>query len=268
MSITIGSVPYLNEKPLTRWFTHTDKGRNSGIEVVYAVPSDLARMLADGSVAAALVSSFEYLRTPGYQIVPKVSISGRDEILSVRAFAKLPWRLVQSVALDASSLTSAAMLKILLADVYNSHPAFINHPPNLDEMLAVAEGALLIGDAGMMAEGDGLFSIDLGDAWRRLTGHAFVYACWIGDPAALTPALVESLQAAKDWGVTQTEVIAQEQAERLQCPVSLCRRYLTEIMDYDLGEEELAGFEEFANRARRHQLLLEDRDIEIARHRG
>ncbi len=48
MSIVIGSVPYLNEKPLTRWFSHTEEGQASGIEVVYAVPSELARMLAAG----------------------------------------------------------------------------------------------------------------------------------------------------------------------------------------------------------------------------
>ena len=75
MSVVIGSVPYLNEKPLTRWFTHTDEGRASGIEVIYAVPSQLAVMLASGEITAALVSSFEYFRTPGYGILPGVSIS-------------------------------------------------------------------------------------------------------------------------------------------------------------------------------------------------
>src|SRR3569833_116266 len=131
----IGCVPYLIEKPLTRWFIHTDVGKNSGIEVIYAVPSELASMLAKGEIAAALVSSFEYLRTPGYKVVPGVSISGQDEILSVRAFSRIPWRATQSVALDTSSLTSSALLKILLADQYDSHPAFVNHKPNLDAML-------------------------------------------------------------------------------------------------------------------------------------
>ena len=116
MSIRIGSVPYLNEKPLTRWFSHTDAGRASGVEVVYAVPSELARMLQAGEIAAALVSSFEYFRTPGYAVVPGISISGQDDIESVRAFARVPWRKIESLALDTSSLTSAALLKILLAE--------------------------------------------------------------------------------------------------------------------------------------------------------
>jgi len=267
MSVVIGSVPYLNEKPLTRWFNHTEEGKNSGIEVVYAVPSELASMLAKGEIAAALVSSFEYLRTPGYKIVPGVSISGQDEILSVRAFSKIPWRATQSVALDTSSLTSSALLKILLADQFDSHPAFVNHAPDLDAMLAVAEAALLIGDPGMLADGDGLLTLDLGEGWRRLTGHPFVYACWIGIRENLTPDLVRTLQFAKDWGLTQIDEIAKEEAERLGCPVRLCRRYLTEIMDYDLGDEELAGLTEFASRAFHHQLIPSIPAIEVASRR-
>lgn len=267
MSVVIGSVPYLNEKPLTRWFKHTEKGRASGYEVVYAVPSELSSMLAKGEIAAALMSSFECFRRPEYKIVPGVSIAGQDEILSVRGFARLPWRLVQSVALDASSLTSSALLKILLADQFDSHPAFINHPPDLEAMLSVAEAALLIGDPGMLADGDGLFTLDVGEAWRKLTGRPFVYACWIGTEEALTPALVRTLQLAKDWGLTQVEEIAREEAARLGCPVGLCRRYLTEIMDYDLGEEELDGLAEFASRCFHHQLIAAEPVLETASRR-
>lgn len=264
MTVVIGSVPYLNEKPLTRWFKHTEEGKSSGIEVVYAVPSELSSMLARGEIAAALMSSFECLRSTGYKIVPGVSISGQDEILSVRAFSRIPWRFIQSVALDASSLTSSALLKILLADLFDSHPAYVNHPPDLDAMLAVAEAALLIGDPGMLADDDGLITLDLGEGWRKLTGRPFVYACWIGCGDDLTPGLVRTLQAAKEWGLTQVDEIAREEAERLGCPAALCRRYLTEIMDYDLGEEELAGLDEFASRAFHHQLIPSIPVIEVA----
>jgi len=254
----VGSVPYLNEKPLTRWFTHTEEGLASGIEVCYAAPSDLARMLAAGEIAAALVSSFEYFRSPGYSIVPGVSISGQDEITSVRAFSRVPWLNVQSVALDTSSLTSSALLKIILAEQYNAHAAFIDHAPDLASMLEAADAALLIGDKGMLAPDAGLNIIDLGKAWRRLTGLPFVYAVWLGPAENITPELVQALNTAKEWGRTQIDTIAKEQAERLGCPVGQCYHYLTEIMDYDLGDEHLLALETFGNKARRHQLLAEE----------
>ena len=255
MSIVIGSVPYLNEKPLTRWFSHTEEGRESGIEVVYAVPSQLAAMLASGEITAALVSSFEYFRTPGYGILPGVSISSQDEILAVRAFSRLPWKLTESVALDTSSLTSVALLKILLADQYDIYPTYLHHAPDLPSMLQVADAGLLIGDKGMLANNEGLHTLDLGAAWRKLTGLPFVFALWLGDPDRVTPALIKALKTAKAWGLTQLDVIAREQAEFLNCPESLCHRYLTEIMDYDLGEDHLAALEQFGIRARRAGLL-------------
>ena len=255
MTIRIGSVPYLNEKPLTRWFSHTDEGRASGIEVVYAVPSQLARMLADGEIAAALVSSFEYFRTPGYAIAPGVSISGQGDIESVRAFAKLPWRKVESLALDTSSLTSVALLKILLAEQLDSYPAFLHAAPDLDFMLAQADACLLIGDKGMLANGEGLNIVDLGRGWRRLTGLPFVYAVWLGKPENITPQLVDALATAKAWGLTQIDAIAAEEAERIGTTVRQCRHYLTEVMDYDLGEEHQEALALFGAKAYSQQLL-------------
>ena len=230
MSMKIGSVPYLSGKPLTWWFRHTDAGRKSGVEVVYAVPSVLARMLEAGEIGAALVSSFEYFQTPSYAIVPGISISGQDKIESARAFARAPWRKIESLALDTSSLTSAALLKILLAEQLDSHPAFLRAAPNLDSMLAQADACLLIGDQGLIADGQGLNVLDLGHAWRRLTGLPFVYAVWMGKEANLTPHLVQSLVTAKAWGLTQIAAIAEKEAQHIGATFPQCRHYLSEVM--------------------------------------
>ncbi len=255
MCIRIGSVPYLNEKPLTRWFSHTEEGRASGIEVVYAVPSELARLLASGEIAAALVSSFEYFRTPGYVIAPGVSISGQDEIESVRAFARVPWRKIESLALDTSSLTSAALLKILLAEYLDSHPAFFQAVPDQSAMLAQADACLLIGDKGWLADDAGLLTLDLGHAWRRHTGLPFVYAVWLGRSENLTPHLTQSLCTAKAWGLTQFNEIAQEEATRIGTTAARCLHYLTDVMDYDLGEEHVQALEMFGAKAWTNRLL-------------
>jgi chorismate dehydratase len=254
-ALKIGSVPYLNEKPLTRWFSHTDEGRASGTEVVYAVPSQLARMLEAGEIAAALVSSFEYFRTPGYVLAPGVSISGQGDIESVRAFAKVPWRKIESLALDTSSLTSSALLKILLAEQLDSYPAFLHAAPDLNSMLAQADACLLIGDKGMLASGEGLNVLDLGRAWRRLTGLPFVYAVWLGKPENMTPQLTDALATAKAWGLTQIDAIAAEEAVRIGTTVRQCRHYLTEIMDYNLDEEHQQALETFGAKAAAQQLF-------------
>ena len=173
----------------------------------------------------------------------------------MRAFAKVPWRKIESLALDTSSLTSVALLKILLAEQLDSHPAFLHAAPDLGSMLSLADACLLIGDKGMLADGAGLNVLDLGRAWRRLTGLPFVYAVWLGKLENLTPPLTAALRTAKAWGLTQIDTIAAEEAERIGTTVRQCRHYLTEVMDYDLGDEHQQALELFSLKARAQQLL-------------
>ncbi len=252
--IVIGSVPYLNAKPLIRWFD-TPEGKASGIEVIEAPPSQLAIMLEADEIAVAMVSSFESFRRPSFTYVPNVSISGQDEIKSVRAFSQVPFSMVQSVAMDTSSLTSVALLTILLAEVYNVHPQHLAMKPNLQEMLAVADAALLIGDKGMLANDKNLEVLDLGRAWRRHAGLPFVYALWLGKPENVTPQVCDALQIAKAYGLTKLDEIATEEAKRLGCSYAVCYDYVTNVMDYEMGDEHVRALAMFKEKVFANNLL-------------
>src|SRR5689334_22995128 len=102
----IGSVPYLNGKPLVDWF-HTGEAEG-GIEIEYAVPSRLAAMLRAGEIDVANCSIFEGLLQPGLVLISNISISADGAVKSVRLFSRMPLAKIRSVALDTSSLTSTA----------------------------------------------------------------------------------------------------------------------------------------------------------------
>ncbi len=72
--VTIGTVPYLNARPLVRFFADADAGQGSGVRVVEAVPSELARMLERRDVACALVSSVELFRAAGLHHVKGIGV--------------------------------------------------------------------------------------------------------------------------------------------------------------------------------------------------
>ena len=254
MATLIGSVPYLNARPLIHWFG-TDEGRASGIEVIEETPSRLAAMLADRKIDAALVSVFASFQQPELVVLPGVSISGQGEIKSVRAFSHIPFSMIHSVAMDTSSLTSVALLKILLAEVYNSHPQAINVDPDLETMLSRADAALLIGDPGMLANDNGLRVLDLGESWRRHMGLPFTYAVWLCRPESASDHLIDTLQTAKEYGVAHADIIARQQASKLGCPYQMCYDYIIDIMDYDLGEEHQAAIAAFQCKCREHGLL-------------
>jgi chorismate dehydratase len=254
MTTIIGSVPYLNARPLVKWF-QTPEGINSGIEVVERPPSELASMLESGEIDVAMVSSFASFMHPDYAIVPGISISANGEIRSVRAFSQLPYAMIQSCAMDTSSLTSVAMLTILLAEIYNVYPQRINHAPDLEVMLQVADAALLIGDPGMLANGERLRILDLGEAWQKRFQVPFVYAAWIGKKEKITDHIVQSLQKAKNYGVTKFDNLSLEEAVRLNVPPEVCYSYFTEVMDYDLDTRHFAGLEIFHQKCREYALI-------------
>jgi len=256
MATLIGSVPYLNARPLIKWF-ETDEGLASGIEVIEDTPSRLARMLVEGRLDAALVSTFASFQRPDFIVLPGVSISGQGEIKSVRAFSHIPFAVIQSVAMDTSSLTSVALLKILLAEAYNAHPESINADPDLSAMLNVADAALLIGDPGMLADGRGLRVLDLGESWRRHAGLPFTYAVWLCRPDRVSGSLIEALQIAKEYGINHANSIAQEQAQKLGCSHRMCYDYITEVMDYELGDEHMEAIATFHRKCRLHGLLAQ-----------
>ena len=254
MTTIIGSVPYLNARPLVNWF-YTEAGAGSGIEVIERPPSELAVMLETGEIDAALVSSFASFQHPEYVHVPGISISGQDEIRSVRAFAKIPFSMIHSCAMDTSSLTSVAMLTILLAEMYDVFPQRINHKPDLQAMLSAADAALLIGDPGMLADGDGLQVLDLGEAWRKKFRLPFVYALWLGKKERITDDLVTALQTAKEYGKTKYRELADEEAIRLGVTSDVCFSYFTDVMDYDLEDEHLEALSLFHRKCREFTLL-------------
>lgn len=242
MKYRVGSVPYLNAKPLVRQFE--DLGDASPVSVVYDVPSRLPALLEAGEVQAILVSSIEALRQPDLHFADGVSICSQKEVFSVRLFSKVPFAEIRRLALDASSMTSNALAQILLDQRFGVRPATTTLHPDLNTMLAECDAGILIGDNGMRATSNGLHVLDLGLEWNTWTGLPFVWALWVGRDEVLGP-LGDHLRAAKEYGEARLDVIARDAAQEAGLQVELCEHYLLNIMSYNLGPRERAGFERY-----------------------
>lgn len=242
----IGAVPYLNGRPLI-WGLE----REPGVELICEVPSGLASMLEDGQIAAALVSSVACFANPALEIVPGISISCAGPAESVKLFHKGDLGSVRRVALDASSLTSAFLGKVVLRERYELLPEFVSMPPSLPEMLEACDAAVVIGDTTMRAPVGRWNSLDLGTEWHEMTGLPFVFAVWAVNPALADSGLTEVVWKAKARGLAALREISELEAERLGLRADLCFRYLKEIMDYDLTSRHVESMELFREKARR-----------------
>lgn len=249
----IGSVPYLNAKPQVDWF-HSPEC-DSDAALTYAVPSRLAEQLRADELDVANVSIFEALQNPELIIIPGISISAYSAVKSVRLFSRVPIEQIQTVALDTSSLTSNALVQILLRESFGLSPRYVHHAPDLEAMLSQFDAGLIIGDLKLFDLMPGTVVYDLGQGWHNLTGLPFVYACWLAREDRASEDMTRVLTNAKTWGLSRLEELAAKWADRMNLPLDRCLNYLIHVMNYDLTPEQMEGLRTYQQKCHEHGLL-------------
>jgi chorismate dehydratase len=245
--IRIGAVGYLNARPLT-WALDSSPERWT---IRYDLPSVCSSLLQAGQVDLGLVPSIDYLQDPDYRFVPGVGIGSRGPVASVALFTRGPVGQVRSIALDTSSRTSVALIRVLCRHRFDITPEFVAHEPNLKGMTERADAGLLIGDPAFETDhqAQGLTKIDLGGEWTAMTGLPFVYAAWTGRSGAITGGDVEALQKAQEIGVRSVEAIAAEYGRGDARRAARAAAYLRDNVKYGLGPDEAEGLQLFLNHA-------------------
>ncbi|MBT5927380.1 MAG: menaquinone biosynthesis protein [Verrucomicrobia bacterium] len=228
----IGSVPYLNSVPLTY-----------GIEdqIIFAPPSQLAGMLENETLDAALVSITEALLHPGYVILDNVAVASDGPVLSVFLATKIPLESVKVVHCDPASLTSINLLKVLLREK-GIHPqwqplADYADAPGKDAVLLIGDPAIAFSQTEHPHE-----ILDLGGAWKELTGLPFVFAVWAIREECDNPDLLKALTLAKVEGVSHLPFLIERES---RFDAGFRNDYLGKAIRYDLGAREKSGIQCF-----------------------
>lgn len=270
--LRVGAVSFLNTKPLI--YPLLNKKVQTDIALSVDVPSCIATRLSEGTLDVGLIPIIEYFSVRAnpsgsdFCILPDISIASHGSVKSIQLFSRVPIQEIRRIALDTSSRTSVALLKILLAEKYGVSPAFTTCAPTVIPSTALQnrqyppfEAVLLIGDPALRHLGTTEYSFDLGEAWYKLTGRPFVYACWVARREARLDDLPELLLESKARGIRQIPEIAKIEAQTLGLPEKLCLEYLQHHIKYDLGEPEIAGLELFYKYAVKNDLAPPDRSL-------
>lgn len=242
MGIRLGQVDYLNCLPV---YHALEEGLlNFDGRLVKGPPTMLNRMFLEGELEATPISSIEYARnSDSCLILPDISISADGRVASILLFSKFPVTEMEGkiIAVTTSSATSVVLLRILLEHYFHVEAELVPHSPSLNEMLAVADGALLIGDDAMKAYnqmggyGSGLAVTDLGEAWKQFTGQMMVYAVWAvkKDFARENPASIENLSrllvASRELGKEHRKSIVKKAHHKTGLPQAVLEEYFKTI---------------------------------------
>jgi chorismate dehydratase len=220
------------------------------VSLRFDVPSVCAALLADGAIDLGMVPSITHIDRPGDRIVPGVCIGSDGAVASVALFTRTPLVDIKTVALDTSSRTSVALLKILCARRFGIDPAWTPHQPDLGRMLDRADAALLIGDPALFAEiPAGVEKVDLGAEWTRMTGLPFVWAFWAGREGAVDAGVVALLQQAAETGMRHSDDVADAYVQGTPGRQSTARDYLRRNLMFEFTPRALEGLQAYYREA-------------------
>lgn len=209
-----------------------------------------------GEVEAALVPVIEYQRMPDVRIVPGVCVGSHSAVRSVVLVSKgEDLKNVRRVALDASSRTSQALVKIIFREFLQFEPKWETASPDINAMLEHNDAALLIGDPAMKIALPKVRVFDLASLWRRFTDTGFVFAMWMARANAVAAVSGVDFAGARDEGLQEVEQIISQYETELPLPRDEIRKYLTENITFELDESLKQGMRLYFELAHKHGLI-------------
>lgn len=245
--IKIATVSYLNALPLIAGLE-----REPGIALSRLVPSGLLATIEAGAADLALCPVVDFQASEkDLEIVPSGAIGCDGAALTVKLFSRLPFSDLESVIIDGESHTSVALLRIVLHELHDCHPVFATSSRAAER--TDADALLLIGDKVINSTPDPStfrHRLDLGAAWKTITGKPFVFATWMTRSGMDLGDVPHRLDKLRRLNHRRTAELAARHAKERGWPEDLAFEYLNRNLRYEIGDRELAGIEEFWRRCR------------------
>lgn len=270
-AVRIACVRYLNTVPLVEGLE-----KLAGVELLPMVPSRIAQTVRSGGADVGLVSLID-AAGGDLALIPAGMIGCDGPTLTVRVFSAVPLPEVTEVHADTDSHTSVVLCRILLERLYGSRPAVVDFDAR--ERMEVGRGpataepepregsrtdldaawprtVLLIGDKVVTDAPPAdryPHQLDLGEAWKRLTGLPFVYAVWMCRADRADSPEVHAAAAVLDrqrrHNATRLDWIVARHAPRHRWPADLAARYLGSHLRFEVGPREREAVERFLSEA-------------------
>ncbi|HET6384121.1 MAG TPA: menaquinone biosynthesis protein [Armatimonadota bacterium] len=238
--VKLAAVSYLNTRPL---IAALENGAVPGYEVTRDVPSRLPEKVQSGEADFGLLPMGYCAWHPELTLAPGVGIACRGPVRSILLLTRGMVRDARRIAATNTSMSSVAMLRLLLKHHFGSGAELTSSGEPVSMMEAGdVDGALLIGDPALQVDAGQYRTYDLGEEWFRFSGLPFVFAMWAGPDAGLAERVTPDLVQAMRLGRTAIPSLAEDAAVELGLPPGFCEDYLTNYIIHDVGDAEMEGY--------------------------
>jgi chorismate dehydratase len=255
----VGHIQFLNCLPI--YWGLMRSGALLDVDLYKDTPDRLNAALVAGDLDIGPISLVEYLRNADdLLLLPDLAVGSDGPVLSVNLVSTRPLDELDGrpVALGSTSRTGVLLAQMLLAERHGAEPDYFRCPPDLTQMLLEADAGVLIGDVALRAlyeaPARGLTVTDLGQGWREWTGLPMVFAVWAvrkefaADHPGLVKGVHEAFLRSRDLCLDALDEVAEAGARWEPFDAETLASYFR-VLDFSLGERQVAGLREFARRA-------------------
>ncbi len=240
--IKVSIVSYVNTIPFV-YGLEKNESLLKKMELYKDIPSVCAQKLINEDVHVGLIPVASIPKVKNAQIVSKYGIAADGPVHSVLLCSTVPLEQIEKIYLDYQSRTSVALCQILCKEHWNISPEFIPAMPGYENEIKGNDAAIIIGDRTFHLSDAIKFRYDLSEAWKELTGLAFIFAAWVSN-TALPKAFIEEFNMALESGLKHIdEAISASEKENIN--EERLNKYLKEDIHYELSSSQLEGLNLF-----------------------
>ena len=254
MTIRLGKIGYLNVLPI---YHPLESGLiNNNFEIQSGPPAALNRLMDNEKLDISAASSIEYARHPDkYFLIPNIAIGSRGPVQSVLLLSRYPVEELQgkTILVSSQTHTSAALLSVLQKEFWKvetdyttgNATAALENGERPDAILAIGDEAL-----NLRYHPEYTHRIDLGEAWRDVTGLPFIFGVWLVQRKSWIRKenelgkAVDKLIEGKNWGIENINQMCTMAAKNSCMTDEEMQSYFNGLV-YDLGSQELEGMSVF-----------------------
>jgi chorismate dehydratase len=264
-SARFGQINFINSLPLT--IPMLEASSFGKIDFTLGTPSELNRLFFDGKLDLGAMSSFFFLESGCFSLVPKISIASKGAVGSVLFFANQELKDLRSdvLAITADSATSVNLLKVLFAETYGFVPRCETVAnPVIDDQ---HQGALVIGDRALHSDiswSKDLVRVDLGQWWFEKFNLPMVFGVWAARKQWVEKnqkefeSICPELRNLFDDGLLgRFDDVLEEAQKRTGLPKARLEHYYRRELNFELTASHLKGLELYRSLCIKHGLLTE-----------
>ena len=241
--IRVSAISYLNSIPFVYGLEKSSV--RSQIELSLDIPSKCAKKLLDNKVDLGLVPVAIIPHLKFSEIISSYCIGSNGPVETVCIFSQVPLNDIEEIQLDFHSKTSVQLVQLLSKKYWDISPKFKHAIEGFENDLTDKQAGVIIGDRAYQYRSQFKYVYDLSEEWKKYTGLPFVFACWIANKS-LPEQFKQSFVEALDYGVGRLDLSLEEKGMNFPSSINQ-KRYLTEIISYDLDAEKKHSLARFLN---------------------